>query len=187
MTPQDYASRVAEHHKTPRHVVVVTGARDWVWDEPVRTRLGRYPRGTLVIHGACVGLDLMAAMIAEELGHFPFPVPYFRSYGRAGGPARNAAMIAAGEAFSSPALDAGRELTTSRTEYFSVEGFHESFDALASSRGTYDCLAQALRVLDGTLSRVWFTTGDGATTRLVLHYSAEMDSLGAVVLPPRRR
>ena len=48
----------------------------------------------------------------------------------------------------------------------SVEGFHTSMHSLARSRGTYDCLKQAIasKTFKGA---VMFTTADGETRQLV--------------------
>jgi hypothetical protein len=92
---------------TERTAVLVTGSRDWSEPEPMRARLSLYPSGTILLHGACgkwktvngrrllFGADLWADLIGrKEFGHVPWPLAYFDDLGLAGGPVRNAALVA---------------------------------------------------------------------------------------------
>ena len=56
--------------------------------------LDSLPEGTLVMHGAARGLDVMVASQAQLRGFPVASVPYFQHLGKRGGPERNHAMIA---------------------------------------------------------------------------------------------
>ncbi len=74
--------------------ILVCGGREWPLTEPIRRILKQYPRGTVLIHGACRGADLMAAEVGKELGFVieSFPAHWSR-YGRGAGPIRNTLML----------------------------------------------------------------------------------------------
>jgi len=111
--------------KTKRWFVIVTGSRAWkdVWE--INRRLARYPAGTILVHGAAVGADRMAAAIGRALGFEVLPVPYFQDLGKRGGPERNGAMVAMGAAVE--------------------KWFHVVVEAfpLPGGTGTQDCMRQA--------------------------------------------
>lgn len=49
--------------------VLVTGSRSWRDEAPIRARLEQLPPCSFVIHGGARGVDRMAAVIAQQLGH----------------------------------------------------------------------------------------------------------------------
>lgn len=103
--------------------ILVCGSRDWSEREPIRNYLASQDGNHTLIHGAARGADSIAGEVAAALGWevLPFPAEWER-YGRAAGPRRNRAMLAA------------------RPDI--VVAFHDSLDA---SRGTKDMLRQARR------------------------------------------
>lgn len=48
--------------------ILVTGSRDWVEPKPIERELSQLPKGTILVHGACRGVDNIAADIAKRLG-----------------------------------------------------------------------------------------------------------------------
>lgn len=113
--------------RTPtRYVIVATGSRFWADEQPVRKRFERYPAGTILLHGDAVGLDQIADAAGRRRGFVVVPVPYFSDLHRAGGPARNALLVALGVTFR----DAG---------YLAIV---EAFP-MPDSVGTVDCVGQA--------------------------------------------
>lgn len=109
-----------------RSVVIVTGSRQWKDREEIRRRLSRYPIGTILIHGAAPGADSIAESLTPELGMIPVPHPYFSERGKAGGPIRNALMVALGVLYKKFGYDV------------TVEAF-----PMPESRGALDCMTQA--------------------------------------------
>ncbi len=107
-------------------VVIVTGSRDWTDEAAIRFRLDRYPRGTIVLHGGQRGADQIADRVARETNLQPVRHPYFSDLGKAGGPARNALLVALGVAYQAHGYDVV------------VEAF-----PLPDSRGTWSCVRQA--------------------------------------------
>lgn len=83
--------------------VIVTGSRDWTDRGAVRRALAavadeRGWPGMTVVHGACsTGADVFASQWARDvlLREERWPADWER-FGRAAGPRRNAAMVAAG-------------------------------------------------------------------------------------------
>lgn len=113
--------------RTPtRHVVIVTGSRHWTDRAAIARRLEKYPAGTLVIHGGCVGADQIAGQVAHDLGLGLLVEDYFDDLGPAGGPSRNALLVALGCAYR----DHGYCVI--------VEAF-----PMPDSRGTWNCTRQA--------------------------------------------
>lgn len=109
-----------------RHVVLITGSREWNDAEAISRRLRRYPPGTLVIHGGAPGADEIAGAVAPHLGMRTLVEAYFGDLGKAGGPARNALLV-------------DLALTYVRHGYtVAVEAFPTS-----SSRGTWGCVDKA--------------------------------------------
>lgn len=111
--------------KTKRWFVIVTGSRIWSDARAIERRLARYPEGTILIHGAAVGADRMAAALARARGFLVLPVAYFSELKGGGGPERNAAMVAMGAAVR--------------------PWFHVVVEAfpLPGGTGTQDCMRQA--------------------------------------------
>lgn len=74
--------------------VIVTGDREWSNVELVYERLAQLPSGSIVVHGACKGLDILAHAVAEQLGFIvrPYPADWTR-FGNSAGPIRNQQMI----------------------------------------------------------------------------------------------
>lgn len=50
-------------------MALVTGSRGWTDEAPIRARLEQLPPCSFVIHGGARGVDRMAAIIAQQLGH----------------------------------------------------------------------------------------------------------------------
>lgn len=120
--------------------VLVTGSRFWTDKEKIRQRLKELPQGSIIIHGdngyddrgisisgqpdelADRGADKLAGAVAEELEFevIRFPADW-KTHKKAAGPIRNRKMLK-----EKPEL---------------VIAFHHR---LESSRGTADCLIQAL-------------------------------------------
>lgn len=109
-----------------RYVVIVTGSRAWTDEARIIERLRLYPRGTLVLHGDAPGADTIAARVARRLHCVPVPHPYFSERGKAGGPIRNALLVALGEVYRKFGY-------TVRVEAFPVP----------PATGTSDCVRQA--------------------------------------------
>ena len=55
--------------------VVICGSRTWTRLDAIRSRLSELPRGSVVIHGAAIGADRLAAAVATELGHVVWAFP----------------------------------------------------------------------------------------------------------------
>jgi hypothetical protein len=104
-----------------QRAVLVTGDREWTDEGKVMTALARFGSHTILIHGACRGLDRMAGEVGLRWGMDVRPFPYIGGLGRAGGPARNKQM-----------LDALIELRAKGYETH-VIAFHPN---LAESKGT---------------------------------------------------
>lgn len=74
--------------------VLVTGAREWDDVETMVVTLRRFPRGTILVHGACRGADVTCAAVGEALGFTirAYPADWDR-FPRAAGPIRNSLML----------------------------------------------------------------------------------------------
>lgn len=120
---------------TKRQVVIVTGSRDWTDADAVYRRLSRYPKTSILIHGACpTGADRIADQVAREHRWTVLPVPFF-----AASPSdprndnRNAILIALGKAFLSTAQG--------RKHYdVTVEAFPPT---VSRPSGTHNCMRLA--------------------------------------------
>lgn len=107
--------------------VLVTGSRDWVDEETVRTVLEQFPSGTIVVHGACRGADNTCAAVAEALGFLTKSYPAdWSKHGKAAGPIRNQLMLDAENTAEQP-IDA-------------CLAFHNN---IAESKGTLDMVTRA--------------------------------------------
>lgn len=118
--------------------VQITGDRDWsdylTIEKALRAVLDDDdPQTVIVVHGAARGADSIAGEVATELGCKVevFPADW-KKYGRAAGPIRNTEM-----------LDSGPDV---------VLAFH---DDLKSSKGTKNCVEQALK---RNIPVLYFTT-----------------------------
>jgi hypothetical protein len=85
----------------PRTCVIVSGSRHWADRAAIERRLGKYPEGALVLHGAATGADSLAAEVASTLGMTPVPHPYFGELNTQGGPVRNSLLIELGKVYES--------------------------------------------------------------------------------------
>jgi len=104
--------------------ILICGSRDWSDRAVIIDRFASFPPKIMIIHGGCRGADTIAGEVALSLGMEVkcFPANW-GEYGRGAGPRRNQAMIDEGK----PNL---------------VIAFH---DDLASSRGTRDMVARAMK------------------------------------------
>jgi hypothetical protein len=50
------------------YIVLVTGSRQWTNIDAIRRELGHLPKNSIVVHGACRGVDSFADMVSDELG-----------------------------------------------------------------------------------------------------------------------
>jgi len=77
--------------------VLVCGSRSWVAYKPIEEWLKRLPPDTVIIHGACRGVDNIAGEIACRLGFkvrkYPVPQSAWEKYGPVAGNMRNALML----------------------------------------------------------------------------------------------
>jgi len=132
--------------KTRGQVVIVTGSREWTDREAIYQRLKRYRQRTILLHGdngnetGSVGADRIAASVGRELGFQVVGHPYFTDAGKAGGPLRNALLVALGAAYQKALYSV------------CVEAF-----PMPASRGTWDCVRRAdealLSVITGGVER----------------------------------
>lgn len=106
------------------YIVVVTGDRNWSNREAVLRELKKLPPNTLLIHGACRGLDTIAGEIGESLGFQvdPHPARADLHGWPAAGPIRNREML--------------------DCKPVKVLAFHPN---LETSKGTKDCVREAMR------------------------------------------
>jgi hypothetical protein len=114
--------------------VLVCGDRNWSNWVVMEKRLTTLPPGTVIVHGACRGADLMADWLAKyrlNLKVKPYPANW-RAYGKAAGPIRNRKMYDA----EKPEL---------------VIAFHLDL-SLATSKGTKDMIEYAYS--QGTICEV---------------------------------
>ena len=102
--------------------ILVCGDRDWRDMSIIERELKKFPLGTIVIHGAAKGADILGGFVADKLGFevIPFPAKW-KIYGKGAGPVRNQQMI-----------DEGRPDL--------VLAFHEN---ISESRGTKDMVNRA--------------------------------------------
>jgi len=74
--------------------ILITGDRRWDDVLKMMEALTPFPPGTIIIHGACRGADVMAHALGEELGCVirQYPANWL-GLGRAAGPIRNQDML----------------------------------------------------------------------------------------------
>lgn len=77
--------------------VLVSGSRYWTTAYHIRIIyrvLSRYPKGTILVHGAAPGVDTIAGNLGKELGFSvrPYPADWTR-YGKGAGVIRNSEML----------------------------------------------------------------------------------------------
>jgi hypothetical protein len=74
--------------------VLITGDREWTDVNTIINEFKQFPSDTIIIHGGCMGADLLCAAVAKSLG---FTVREYKAewdkYGKAAGPIRNQHMI----------------------------------------------------------------------------------------------
>lgn len=80
--------------------LLITGSRDWEsleHFEIIHRELSKFPAGTILVHGACGGVDTIAALIARELRFVvrDYPADWDRYGPKAAGMIRNHAMLKA--------------------------------------------------------------------------------------------
>lgn len=76
------------------HKILVTGDRDWDDIPRVVEELRGYRPGTILVHGACRGADIICAAVAEALRFEVRAYPAdWKKYPRAAGPIRNQQML----------------------------------------------------------------------------------------------
>lgn len=74
--------------------ILVTGDREWDDIQRVVEALQVYAPGTVLVHGACRGADLICAAVGEALGFVVRGYPAdWAAYPRAAGPIRNQQML----------------------------------------------------------------------------------------------
>ena len=101
--------------------ILVCGDRDWTDIWTIYDVLNKYPRDTIILHGAARGADTMAGTIAKKLKFTIHSCPaQWEKYGKAAGPIRNRQM-----------LDMNPDL---------VIAFHNNIE---KSKGTKDCIKEA--------------------------------------------
>ena len=75
--------------------ILVTGSRNWVDAGTIEAMIHTLPRDATVIHGACMGADLMASFAAKKWGCAVVSMRAdWDKHGKAAGPIRNSAMLA---------------------------------------------------------------------------------------------
>ncbi len=77
--------------------VLVCGSREWLTQPSIERELKRFPKGTILVHGACRGADNIAGFVGNLLGFEVRPYPVTEAdwdqYGRAAGLRRNLKML----------------------------------------------------------------------------------------------
>lgn len=74
--------------------ILVTGDREWTDKEKIERELKTFPRGTILVHGGCRGVDRLAGEVGKQLG---FIVRRYsakwKTEGKLAGPLRNMRML----------------------------------------------------------------------------------------------
>lgn len=74
--------------------LLVFGSRKWLNQKAVERELAKYPKDTIIVHGAAPGADNIAGFVAELQGKPVRPYPAnWTKFGLAAGPIRNQEMI----------------------------------------------------------------------------------------------
>ncbi len=77
--------------------VLVCGSRDWVEQSVIERELKKFPAGTILIHGACRGADMIAGYVGEmlkfEIRPYPVTPADWKAYGLGAGHRRNQTML----------------------------------------------------------------------------------------------
>lgn len=74
--------------------ILVCGSRNWVDQGAIERDLRKLPKGTILVHGECRGVDNIAGYVGEQLGFVVRPYPAnWDKYGRAAGTIRNQFML----------------------------------------------------------------------------------------------
>lgn len=106
--------------------ILVTGSRSWSSQhvEIIHRELVKFPSGTILIHGACEGVDTIAGLVGHELGFIVRDYPaMWNVHGYKAGPIRNRYMVQVEHVEHEPIN--------------LVLGFH---DCIEKSKGTKDML-----------------------------------------------
>lgn len=112
------------------HKILVTGDRKWEDIPRVVEELRGYRPGTILVHGACVGADIICAAVAEALRFEVRPYPAdWEKYKRAAGPIRNRQML---EVENKP--DEPIDL---------VLAFHNNIEESSGTADMLDCVVKA--------------------------------------------
>jgi hypothetical protein len=89
--PNERRQLPAEKHV---HKILVTGDREWTDIPRVVDELRNYRPGTILVHGACRGADIICAAVAEALRFEVRGYPAdWTTFKRAAGPIRNQQML----------------------------------------------------------------------------------------------
>lgn len=72
-----------------RWAIWITGSQHWSDADAIRAVLGRFPAGTVVLHGDASGLDRLADVVARGLKMPTVKVPFMEWLNSSGGAARN--------------------------------------------------------------------------------------------------
>jgi len=87
-------SRLSPPEASRARKLLVTGDRGWNDVERVVEVLGMFTHGTVLVHGACRGADVVCAAVGEAMGFNLHAYPAdWANHGRAAGPIRNQRMI----------------------------------------------------------------------------------------------
>lgn len=110
--------------------ILVTGSRDWPNErgDVIADALAKFPKGTILVHGACpTGADFIADIYGKtrQFEVRPYPADW-ESEGKAAGPKRNARMIREEHKRGEP-----------------IDLCIAFSDDLERSRGTRDCVMRA--------------------------------------------
>lgn len=77
--------------------VLVCGSREWLTQAAIERELKRFPKGTILVHGACRGADNIAGYIGQLLGFtvrsYPVSDAEWARFGPGAGLQRNAKML----------------------------------------------------------------------------------------------
>jgi hypothetical protein len=81
--------------------IVICGDRNYTHIPSIESLISQLPKDATIIHGACVGADIIAGNLAVKYGLTVLAYPAdWNKYGRAAGPIRNKQMIRWGGSIS---------------------------------------------------------------------------------------